>query len=239
MTTRVMNITLLLILLLVVVPLVGAQGPQPEHIELEASDGLVLVGSYYTPSEPPDSGAPAVLLLHQFGSRKEAWIDIVPGLLDAGYGVLAIDIRAHGETGGDYDWPRAEDDMQLWLDWLREQPGIDPERLNIVGASIGANLALRGMAADPQVVTAVALSPGLDYENLTTEDAMVTIGERPVFLVAAQRDTESVTAVKALASLAEGDTLVRIYPHGAHGTGIFMVEDDLAPLIVTWLDIQN
>jgi pimeloyl-ACP methyl ester carboxylesterase len=213
--------------------------PEPQRVELSAPDGLTLVANYFAPTDPGDSGAPAALLLHMLGSQKEAWGDLVPPLVEAGYAVLAVDLRGHGETGGSNDWPLAEDDTRHWLDWLREQDGIDPLRINLVGGSIGSNLALRGMANNPAVVTAVALSPGLDYRGVTTEDALSTIAERPVFLVAAQRDTYSADSVKTLVTLAQGDTRVRLYPHGAHGTGIFMLEDDLAPSIIDWLNAHN
>jgi pimeloyl-ACP methyl ester carboxylesterase len=223
-----------------VAPAAAQDGPpEPQRIELEASDGLLLVGNYFAPTDPGESGAPAVLLMHMYGSKKEAWIDLLPPLTGAGYAVLAIDMRGHGETGGPDDWPLAEEDMHLWIDWLREQDGVDPAHVSLVGASIGSNLALRGIADDPDIVTAVALSPGLDYFGMLTEEAMLDTGERPVFLVAAQRDRESAASVKTLAALTQGDTLVRIYTHSAHGTGIFMLEEDLAPSIIHWLDAHN
>jgi pimeloyl-ACP methyl ester carboxylesterase len=176
-----------------------------------------------------------VLLLHQYGSNRASWLPLIPALLEAGFGVLTVDQRGHGDTGGGEDWELAEADVPLWIDWLRDQPGIDPENLSVAGASIGSNLALRSMANDERIVTAIALSPGLDYFGVTTEDALTTVAKRPVMLVAGQRDRESADAVRVLGSLAAGDVLVRIYTHGAHGTGIFMLEQDLVPTIVMWL----
>lgn len=242
-TTR--SIALLLVTLLAAIvltgalPRAGAQGLGGEPVTIEAGDGLVLHGVYFAPPAAAETGSPAVLLLHQYGSRKESWDPLITPLTDAGFGVLAVDQRGHGETGGDEDWDLAEQDVQRWLDWLREQPGVDPEQLSVVGASIGSNLALRGMANDDRVVTAVALSPGLDYFGRTTADAIATIGPRPIFLVAAQRDTVSADAVRALVQAAEGDVQARIYPRSPHGTGIFLLEDDLAPAIVNWLEAHH
>ncbi|MBN1963311.1 MAG: alpha/beta fold hydrolase [Anaerolineae bacterium] len=239
MIKRVLLIIPVLIALIASVAPAAAQGPEPQRVEITADDGAILVGNYYAPSAPAEDGAPAVLLMHQMSSRKEAWIDFAALLLDAGFAVLAVDLRGHGETGGRALWDQAELDVQSWLDWLREQDGIDPERLNIAGASIGANLALRGMANDGHVVTAIALSPGLDYVGVTTEDAITAINLRPVFLVASQLDRESAQAVRVLAGLTVGDTMARIYMLGAHGTGIFMLEDDLMPLMVHWFVTHN
>jgi len=232
-------LTLALTALIAAAPLAARaqQTPQPQRVTLIAPDGLTLVGTF-TPA--PESGAaPAALLLHMLSSRKEAWSPLMPALQEAGYAVLAIDMRGHGETGGALDWPAAEQDVHLWIDWLRAQPGVDAERVSLVGASIGSNLALRGMAHDPGVLTAVALSPGLNYRDVTTSDAVQTIGDRPVFLVAAHRDAYSDDSVKQLALLAAGDVLIRLYPGSAHGTALFAVEGDLAPLIVSWLDAQR
>ena len=204
---------------------------------MAAEDGLALVGDYYAPAdEALDAGAPGVLLLHMLGSDRTAWADLIPPLQEAGYAVLAVDMRGHGQTGGRADWPLAEADVQTWLDWLRDQEGVDPARLSLVGASIGANLALRGMANDPDVLTAVALSPGLDYRGVTTADAIATIDDRPVMLVAGQGDTTSALTLKQLTQALNGDTLVRLYASRAHGTQLFAAQPDLGDAIVAWLD---
>lgn len=232
--------SLLLIALLLITALpAAAQGPKPQAVEVAGYDGWTLAADYYAPDDIPDGGVPAVLLLHMCGSSKAAWGIFAPDLLAAGYAALAPDMRGGGATRGSMTAENAQRDVQTWLDWLREQPGIDPDRLNIIGGSCGAILALRGMANDPGVVTAVALSPVWEYSGLTTEDAIQTIDTRPVFLVAAQRDTDSADAVKRLAALALGDVLLRVYPRSAHGTGLFMTQDDLAPSILTWLDAHN
>jgi alpha-beta hydrolase superfamily lysophospholipase len=103
-----------------------AQGGEGLEVRIEASDGLALIGDYYAPPEAEKAGAPAVLLLHQLSSTRRAWAELVPLLSEAGYGVLAVDMRGHGATRGSQDWPLAEEDLHLWLEWLRVQEGIDP-----------------------------------------------------------------------------------------------------------------
>ena len=110
--------------------------------------------------------------------------------------MIAVDLRGHGETGGSNDWQAAIGDVQTWLDWIESQPSIDPDRIALVGASIGANLALVGCANDAHCVTAVALSPGTDYFGITTSDAIVTLRDRSALLVASQTDQPSGTSVR-------------------------------------------
>lgn len=214
------KLMLLLLLLLLVMP-VYAQ----DEVAIPASDGLMLVGDYY----PSDSGK-AVLLLHMLSSNRRAWDSLIPSLTEQGFAVLAIDMRGHGATRGGSDWTLAEDDVQVLIDWLREQGA---EQVAIVGASIGSNLALRGAANDEQVVTAVALSPGLEYRGVTTEDALTLIGERPVLLVAERKDTYSAVSVTQLFSLSEGQIQVRLGTGRRHGTE--MLDAALHEVITAWL----
>ncbi len=235
------RIALVLVLLCstLVVRSAAAQRSDGERIELEASDGLALIGLYYAPTVDTTDPVPGVLLMHHGGSQKEAWIDLIPALVEAGYGVLAVDLRGHGETGGSIDWVLGEDDAARWLDWLRSQPGIDPERVSIVGASIGADVGLRVMAKDERIVTLVGLSVGLDVMGVKTEEAVVEIGERPLYLAAGQGAVEEADAVRTLLGVAQGDVQVRLYDNDACCTYFFLFDRQLIGSIISWLDAHN
>lgn len=210
--------------------------PTPLTVEIAANDGLTLVGDYYAQAE----AAPAVLLLHMLGSQRGAWQPILVDLYGAGYAVLAVDLRGHGDSGGAQDWVLAEADVQTWLDWLREQDTVRDEALAIVGASIGGNLALLGCANDAACVTAVALSPGLDYRGVAPENAVVEgLAERSALLVAAQGDGYSADSVKQMAAAARGEIGLRLFSGSRHGTNFFLTESArarIANVIITWLD---
>jgi pimeloyl-ACP methyl ester carboxylesterase len=136
---------------------------EPQRVEVAAEDGLMLVGDFYALATDTDVELPTVLLMHQNQSNRQSWEPLIGPLLEAGFNVLTVDLRAHGETGGARDWEAALEDVQTWLDWLREQPTVRDSGIATVGASIGSNLALVGCANDPTCVTAIALSPGVDY----------------------------------------------------------------------------
>jgi pimeloyl-ACP methyl ester carboxylesterase len=169
-------------------------------------------------------------------STRGSWETLIIPLVEAGYAVLSVDLRGHGETGGTVDWKLADQDIQNWIDWLSQQPGIDPNGINLIGASIGGNLALRGIAANEQIVTSIALSPGLDYQGVTTEDVMKGL-PRPIFLAVAQ-DDGSASSVKKLAGMVGGAGLVRYYTGSRHGTQLLNVPD-LIPTMIFWLDLYN
>jgi pimeloyl-ACP methyl ester carboxylesterase len=213
----------ILLLLIILFPLT-ALAQNTETVEITAPDDLTIVGDYY----PGDENA--VLLLHMLSSRRSAWESLIPSLTAQGWTVLAVDMRGHGQTGGAQNWTAAETDVQVMVDWLREQGA---ENVAIIGASIGSNLALRGAANDEQVVTAVALSPGLDYRGVTTADAVETLGERPVLLVAERNDRYSADSVIDLFNLSEGQIQVRLGTGRQHGTN--MLSETLNGVIVNWL----
>jgi dienelactone hydrolase len=119
--------------------------------------------------------------------------------------------------------------------WLASRSEIDPARIGLVGASIGANLALNFAAGEPAVKTLVLLSPGLNYRGVTTEDAMTAYGRRPVMLVSSAEDREAAVAVDRLQQLAQGQQSVLSLQDQGHGTAMLGRENGLEDAILKWL----
>ena len=135
-----------------------------EEVNLMTSDGIKLAGLFY-----PGKLDKGVVLLHQLGSNKSSWEPFVKELNKAHYFVLAIDLRGHGESEGTLN-------EQAFLDMIKDaKAGHDfltnaaITEVAIVGASIGANTALK--YCSEKKIAAVALSPGLDYKGIKTEEA--------------------------------------------------------------------
>ena len=212
--------------------------PEVQTVQIKAADGLTLVGDYYPVLTDSGQPRPAVLLLHIIGSNRHSWLPLIPSLWDTGYSVLTVDLRGFGDTGGEINWSAANTDVQTWLDWLREQPEVRPDAISIIGASIGANLALIGCANDADCVTAIALSPGLIYYSLKPD--INQLNKRSALLLASQNDHYSADSVKQMVSGANGDIGARIYGGTAHGTHLFegsdKVREGLIAAIINWLD---
>lgn len=231
------TILLMLLILMTMASVMAQDITQSTVVEVEATDGLKLVGDYYALSTA--DAKPTVTLLHMLGSTRKAWEPLLPALLDAGYNVLNVDLRGHGETGGSVDWEAAVTDVQTWLDWLRAQDSVRGDAISIVGASIGSNLALIGCANDEQCMTAVALSPGLDYRGIMPEEAVVDgLRQRSALLMAAQGDKYSADSVKTLITSAKGEVGVRLYTGSVHGTEMFTprIRERVINVIVSWLN---
>ena len=125
--------------------------PPAREVTFEASDGEP-VTALFTPAGPR---APAVVLLHEIHGRPEQWEDLVPDLHAAGFATLAYESR-----GSPVEKDRLPDALGA-LRWLRGRDDVDPRRIALVGASIGASTTVLAMATGARrtVVAAVALSP--------------------------------------------------------------------------------
>ena len=139
------------------------------EVLLFAEDGTVMMGYWYV-AEGEDPTAPAVLLLHMLSGRAQDWLPLSDELALAGIHALAIDLRGHGESGGARDWTLAQRDVAKWWHWFAAHQEVDA--MAVVGASIGANLALLGCAEWADCRGAIALSPGLDYRGLQPQLAL-------------------------------------------------------------------
>jgi len=104
--------------------------------------------------------APAVLVMHGWGSNAAEMWPVVQPLHEAGCAVLLIDARCHGLSDGEAytSMPRFAEDIAAGLRWLRAQPGIDGERIALLGHSVGAGAALLHAARHGDVRAVLSLS---------------------------------------------------------------------------------
>jgi fermentation-respiration switch protein FrsA (DUF1100 family) len=83
-------------------------------------------------------------------------------LADHGYGELLFDLRAHGESGGDvfaFGWD-ADQDISAALAYLQNRSGVGPNRIGVLGLSIGAEVVMQGAANINEVEAVVAEGSG-------------------------------------------------------------------------------
>ncbi len=119
------------------------------RVENEIS-GVSLAGTLSVP--PSREMHPAVILISGSGpqDRDETIADhkpfavIADHLTRQGIAVLRFDDRGvGGSTGSTMDSTvlDTQTDVEAWLTWLKEQPGIDPKRIGLVGHSEGGAVA--------------------------------------------------------------------------------------------------
>lgn len=89
---------------------------------------------------PAGTGAPALIVLHGWGGNSAMMLPLARPLHEAGYTLLFVDARSHGLSDGDSfsSMPRFAEDAESALAWLRQHPEADPQRIGLIGHSVGA-----------------------------------------------------------------------------------------------------
>jgi dienelactone hydrolase len=135
------------------------------------SDGDRMTGLIY---QAAGAGPhPTVLLLHGYpGNEKN--LDVVQALRRQGWNVLFFHYRGAWGSQGEFSFRGAEQDVQAVLAYMRDADNaaalrIDPQKLSIVGHSMGGHMALAGIFDDPQVNCAVTYD-GANMGTLIADD---------------------------------------------------------------------
>ena len=115
-----------------------------ESVDLLTADGIRL-SAWYT---PPRKGV-VILLAHGYGDNRPEWIHAL--LSRKGYGVLAWDARAHGESDGEISTIGYLEvlDVRAALDYVLAQPGV--EHIGAWGGSMGGATLIRAAADFPEI----------------------------------------------------------------------------------------
>jgi fermentation-respiration switch protein FrsA (DUF1100 family) len=129
-----------------------------QDVTFTSGDGVTLAGWYI-----PSKNRAAVMLLHGYGAHRIEMLGRAQMLARHGYGVLLYDLRAHGESTGDartFGWLDVND-VATALAFLQNRDDVDPERIGILGFSIGGQVALRSAAQMDGIKAVAADGPGL------------------------------------------------------------------------------
>ncbi|MFM8320181.1 MAG: hypothetical protein ACKOC5_04625 [Chloroflexota bacterium] len=182
--------------------------PQPglaQPVTFQAEDGVELTGDLFP---APGGPAPAVLLMHQMGSNRQVWVEkglvawltrSAPPADAAGpvwpersggptFPVLIFDFRGHGDSQGQPgEMADFLSDAKAAYTFLSRQPSVDPQRIVLIGASIGADAAV-DICVDG-CLGALSLSPGgyldVPYAQVVSE---LALDNKPAWCIAAQGD---------------------------------------------------
>ncbi|HEU0295912.1 MAG TPA: alpha/beta hydrolase [Anaerolineales bacterium] len=161
-----------------------------EAVDLITADGIRL-SAWYT---PPRKGA-VILLAHGYGDNRPEWIHAL--LAKKGYGVLAWDARAHGESDGEISTIGYLEvlDVRAALDYALAQP--DVEHVGAWGGSMGGATLIRAAAAFPEI------------EALFIDSSFASLDDEFDFLIPYPMINP---LAKALAQIRTGITLTEIDP---------------------------
>jgi len=139
-------------------------GPPPRELQASAVDFYTSAGGrvsgWILPGKPKRG---AVLLLHGVRGDRREMVDRAKFLSKLGYGILLVDLPAHGESSGDritYGALEAEG-VKAALSFLaHSQPS---ERIGVIGISLGAaSLVLSKPSPAPSAVVLESMFPTIE-----------------------------------------------------------------------------
>ena len=216
----------------------GPRHAEPQTVTFAARDGMLVTGALHLPEKTP---APAVLLLPMMSRTLHDWDQAAARLADSGIAALAIDFRRNGggkPTGAGAGEAGAFSDLVLDAEaaraYLSARPEIVPGRVGLLGASLGANVAVLVAGNDPTIPTMALLSASLEYRGLYLEQALRKYGQRPVLLVASSEDPYALRSARQAVTMGDGPRELRVLSGAGHGTVMLSRDPDLISALVDW-----
>ncbi len=218
-----------------------------QRISFITEDQVIISGDYYSVQSPRG----VVLLLHMMPAVKESWQGLVKVLNASNFSALAIDLRGHGESVDKIDGTRlnynkftdsehqaSSQDVRGAIVWLHAK-GAKDSKIAVVGASIGANLALQALVQTAEIPTAVLLSPGLDFRGVKTDLLVKKLRAPKTFLCVASLDDkysfDTCRTLRQETPLGVRNENLELSDAG-HGTHIFSAEPEMMQRVVEWVD---
>ncbi|MGV8162228.1 MAG: alpha/beta fold hydrolase [Candidatus Nanoarchaeia archaeon] len=198
-----------------------------EDLTLRASDNVIIKGSFF----PSSSSKKGLILLHQLAKNRDSWKPWIPEF-NKTHNVIAIDLRGHGESNGDFkdfsddDFNSMKKDVAASVEFLVKK-GLEPKQISFIGASIGANTVQNYVSVNAHD-KAVLLSPGLNYRGIK-----LTMKDTSSLIVVSTEDSYSCDSVKDLEKISPASKFIYLSNKG-HGTN--MLDSKLVAEIVRFLN---
>jgi pimeloyl-ACP methyl ester carboxylesterase len=153
-----------------------------EEATIPTTDGVVLQGWYV-----PSRNRAAIIALHGYNRNRVDLLPYAEELAEHGYGVLMLDLRAHGESGGEvFRIADPSPDVKAAVAFLRDRPDVDPERIGALGRSIGGHAIIQAAAKDETIRALLVDGVGMNTLNdlllIAPSETMVS---GPLFWLAA------------------------------------------------------
>lgn len=149
--------------------------------------GIQIAANVYTPADyDPTKTYPAVVVAHPNGGVKEQVAGLyAQRLAEQGYIAITADAAYQGASGG---MPRSVDkpanrieDIHGMADYLGQYPGVDKERIGLLGICGGGGYSLKAAQTDKRFKALATLSmfdSGLVRRNGYQDSQLATVQER-------------------------------------------------------------
>jgi uncharacterized protein len=120
----------------------------PEQIQVRSGDGIVLDGRFFRGERPA-----LVILASGYGDTQDQMLSIAEFLHGAGFGVITYNSRARATSGGEYVTlgVREQGDLVSLLEYAARRNDVDPQRIGVLGISMGGATAILAAAQDRRI----------------------------------------------------------------------------------------
>ena len=220
-----------------------------KEVEVETKDEKLIKAQITYPNTKMKK-YPTVLLLHSIGYSSEYWGGLIEELNNAGFLVIAMDLRGHGQSVfntsfqqrswcyfSEKEFQKFPSDVKTLLDRAKlvSKP-VDMKDYAIVGADIGANsavLATTMVKEKPKAL--VLLSPVKKFKGLYIPIAMTELGQIPILTMVSKKDKFSLKEQQDLVRFAQGPYYAQNYSDGGMGMLMIKLNKTMAHDITNWL----
>ncbi len=160
--------------------------------------GLDIAANVYTPANYDASKKyPAIVVAHPNGGVKEQVAGLyAQRLAENGYITLAADASYQGASGGEprhMDKPfYREEDIHGMVDYISQYPGVDIERIGVLGICGGGGYTIKAAQSDKRLKAVATLSmfnTGRVRRNGYQDSQLDTVQERLAKAVSARAET--------------------------------------------------
>jgi dipeptidyl aminopeptidase/acylaminoacyl peptidase len=182
-----------------------SEGAQKKAVTIYC-DGIKMQGDLYVPAGfKKDDKRPAVIFCNGTGgTRKGTPTKLATHFVKAGYVFLAFDYRGWGDSDGklmpldalpkpgdngevtvkarvarwQMNYADQTEDIRAAISYVAGEPGVDPEKIGIMGFSYGGGLVTWVAGNDPRVKCVVAQVPGMGGRGPQAEKAAYALATK-------------------------------------------------------------
>ena len=197
--------------------------------------------------QPASSDKATVILLHDLNKSKNTFASFKAALAKGGFGYLALDLRGHGQSGGDVrsfakegvdnQFNKMTRDVDAAIYFLKEK-GVSPQQIVLLGAGLGANVAAKATTFWPDISGLALISPSANVRDVLAIPPL-RLYKGNVLIAAAAADKKmflEASVIRNVSYLTTGEdssqvTFLTAYDLKSHE----MLDKYLTPSVLQWL----